>query len=139
VPNKINVLLVDDEKIYLENLAMMLRRKGMSVCTASDGEEAIKCLEQEEFDAVVLDVRMPKMDGVTALHAIKQLKPLTPVLLLTGGGVELSRMTQALKCGTSDILLKPCPIETIISAIENASERKAIACELKAHDEPGLS
>jgi DNA-binding NtrC family response regulator len=129
---------VDDEKIYVDNLAMILRKKGMSVCTAYDGEEAIKCLEQEEFDAVVLDVRMPKMDGITALTMCKKIDPLTPVLLLTGGGVELSRMTQALKCGTSEILLKPCPIETLVSAIENASERKAITREFASNNDPSL-
>jgi DNA-binding NtrC family response regulator len=128
----IRVLLVDDEKRFVETTARVLRRKGMSVRTCFDGETAIECVRQEECDVVVLDLRMPKMDGVTALREIKIINPFTQVILLTGGDLDMDRVAQALKNGTFDVLLKPCSTEALISTIENASERKTITAEMYA-------
>lgn len=129
---QIRVLLVDDEKRFVETTARVLRKRGMSVRTCFDGETAVECVRQEECDVVVLDLRMPGMDGATALREIKNLNPLTQVILLTGGDLNLDRVSQALKNGTFDVLLKPCSTETLVSTIENANERKTITQELQA-------
>ena len=129
MPDNIRVLLVDDEEIYVETLAKLLRRKGMEVFTAPDGATAISVLLQNECDVIVLDLRMPGMDGLATLQEIRRLDTLTPVLMLTGH-IDLERVTQALKGGIAEVLLKPCPADILVSAIENAKERKAIAREL---------
>ena len=125
----IRVLLTDDEELYVEYLAKVLRRRGMKVHTAPDGSKALSLLSQEEYDVIVLDLRMPGMDGLATLEAIRERDALTPVILLTGQ-MDLDRVTLALKAGAAEVLLKPCPVETLVSAIENANERKAAAKEV---------
>lgn len=126
----IRVLLVDDEKAFVDSLRRILVRRGMDVCVAHDGMTALSSLNMGGFDVVVLDMRMPGMDGLTTLEEIRRRDSLTPVLMLTGY-MDLERVTVALKGGAAEILTKPCPIDTLITAIENASERKSIAREVE--------
>jgi len=129
MPLPVRVLLTDDEELYVEYLAKVLRRRGMKVRTALDGSKALSLLSAEEYDVIVLDLRMPGMDGLATLEAIRKRDPLTPVILLTGQ-MDLDRVTQALKAGAAEILLKPCPVDTLVSVIENVNERKAVAKEV---------
>ncbi len=130
----IRVLLTDDEELFAQSLAKVLRKRGMEVITARSGQEAVELLSAHRCDVVVLDLRMPGMDGIATLEKIRRLDAQTPVLLLTGQ-IDLERVTQALKGGVAEILLKPCPIDTLVTAIENARERRAIARET-AHPQP---
>jgi DNA-binding NtrC family response regulator len=123
------VLLVDDEVEYLQALARVLDRRGILVRTATDGASAVEMAREDEFDVIVLDLRMPGMDGLAALEAIRRRDPLTPVILLSGHA-DLERITTALKGGAADFLVKPCAVETLVSAIEDAAERKAIEREV---------
>lgn len=127
-PN-LNVLLVDDERKFTESLSKILRRHGMAVTSADDGFGAMACLAQQDYDAVVLDLRMPNMDGLATLEAFRREDAITPVLILTGH-TDLGQISQALRNGPTEVLLKPCPVDTLIAAIENAGERKAAAREL---------
>ncbi len=120
------VLLADDEKVYVESLAKILRRRGFDVVAVFDGPSAIEAVSVTDFDVIVLDLRMPGMDGLAALQTIRRSDTLTPVLLLTGHA-DLEHTTKALKSGAADVLMKPCPVETLVSAIEDASERKGYA------------
>jgi DNA-binding NtrC family response regulator len=130
VTKPISVLLIDDEAIYLESLARVLKKRGMEVATAQDGPTGILALEKGEYDAIVLDMRMPGMDGLATLEEIRRRDTLTPVIILTGY-MDLERVIQALKEGAEEILLKPCPIDILISSIENASERKNISRQIE--------
>jgi len=130
----IRVLLVDDETLYVESLAKVLKRRGMEVFTAPNGAQAIAFLPDHECDVIVLDLRMPGMDGIATLEEIRRHDTLTPVLILTGH-IDLERVTHALKGGVAEILLKPCPVDTLVSAIENANERKAIARDVAEKEE----
>lgn len=121
----IRVLVVDDEVLFVKTLAKILARRGIEVKCAYEGGSAVQAVAGGTFDAILLDLRMPGMDGLEALQEIRRLDPVTPVLVLTGQ-LDLDRARQAMKAGASEILLKPCPIDTIISAIENAREWKAI-------------
>jgi DNA-binding NtrC family response regulator len=132
----IRVLLVDDEELYVESLAKVLRKRGMEVSTARDGQSAISFLKDQEADVIVMDLRMPGMDGIATLAEIRRHDTLTPVLLLTGH-IDLERVTQALKGGVAEILLKPCPVDTLVTAVENARERTLIAREVAEHSRPG--
>jgi len=128
----IHVLLVDDEELFLRNLALILKKRGLLVNGAADGAVAVEMISAEAegfFDVVVLDMRMPGMDGLATMKAIRERDPSMPVILLTGHS-DVKQVSQALKEGIDEILLKPCPIDTLISTIENVHERRTIASEL---------
>ena len=125
----IRVLLIDDEAVFVDSLTRVLTRRGMTVRSASDGYTALELLTNEDFDVIVLDMRMPGMDGLATLKAIRERDAVTPVLLLTGH-FDLKRVSDALKEGVAEVLLKPCPVENLVSSIENAYERKGFAAEV---------
>jgi len=126
---KIKVLVADDEEDFLASLSKTLSRRGFEVATATDGRKALDMVSCSEFDVILLDLRMPVMDGFTALKEIRKLDKLTPVILLSGH-VDIGFVTESLKEGAAEYLLKPCQVETIVSALETASERKHIAREV---------
>jgi DNA-binding NtrC family response regulator len=125
----IRVLLIDDERIFVESLTKVLKRRGMEVKAAFDGLSALKLFSSEEPDVIVLDLRMPGMDGLAVLQEIRTKDSLTPVILLTGH-LDIDRVVQVMDKGVALVLLKPCPVETLVSAIENASESKSISKEV---------
>ena len=121
---KIRILLVDDEKEFVETLAERLRTRGFHVTTAFSGDEALEKSKEYNFDVTILDVQMPGISGMEALEAIKKLKPLTEVLMLTGHGtIEIA--IDGMKMGAFDFLLKPCKIEVLLEKIKGAYERKS--------------
>lgn len=125
----IKVLLADDEESFVESLAKVLRRRGLTVRTVHDGPAALDAAAGEEFDVIVLDLTMPGMDGVATLKALRARDTLTPVLLLSAHA-ELDRATEALRDGALDYLLKPCPVDDLVAALEDARERKTFAREV---------
>jgi DNA-binding NtrC family response regulator len=117
------ILLVDDEERFRTNLAKMLAAEGFEVATRDSGQEALEELARQPYDVILLDMRMPAMDGLATLAAIKQSHPDTEVIILTGhasvdAAAEISRL------GAYEFLLKPCPIGEVIAKIETAYERK---------------
>ena len=121
---KIRILLVDDEKEFVETLAERLRTRGFHVTEAYIGDEALETLKEYNFDVTILDVQMPGMDGIEALGAIKKLKPLTEVLMLTGHGT-IETAIEGMKIGAFDFLLKPCKMDLLLEKINGAYERKS--------------
>ena len=128
---KIRVLLVDDERLYVDSLAKILQRRGFEVVIAYDGAASVALAAEQEPDVVVLDMRMPRRDGLATLDDLRNLNPDTPVILLTGHA-DLECASAALHRGAVDVLLKPCPIDVLVPAIENAAERRAIAIGVAA-------
>lgn len=94
----------------------------MAIRATHSGNEAIDILSAETFDVIVLDIKMPGIDGVKTLKEIRNKGVMTPVIILTGQ-MDIERITEVLKMGATELLLKPCPVETLVSAIENAYER----------------
>jgi two-component system, OmpR family, response regulator len=127
--NRIRVLLIDDETVFVNALTNVLTRRGIKVQSASDGYQALQILTNEQFDVLVLDLRMPGMDGLATLKAIRERDALTPVLLLSGN-IDLKQVSDALQEGAAEVLLKPCPVDALVSSIENAYERKGFATEV---------
>lgn len=127
--NRIRVLLIDDETVFVNALTNVLTRRGIKVQSASDGYQALQILTKEQFDVLVLDLRMPGMDGLATLKAIRERDALTPVLLLSGN-IDLKQVSDALQEGAAEVLLKPCPVDALVSSIENAYERKGFATEV---------
>ncbi|MEI7449248.1 MAG: response regulator [Desulfomonile sp.] len=127
--SQIRVLMIDDETVFVNSLTKVLTRRGIGVQSAPDGHKGLALLTNEGFDVIVLDMRMPGMDGLATLKAIRERDALIPVILLTGH-IDLKQVSDALKAGAAEVLLKPCPVENLVSSIENAYERKGFAAEV---------
>lgn len=119
----VNIMLVDDEERFLSTTSRLLQKRGYEPLTASSGEEALKKLEEEAVDVVILDVKMPGMDGVEALTKIKMRHPLIEVIMLTGHGT-IDTAVEGMKTGAFDYLTKPCDLDELIAKSEEAYERK---------------
>ena len=121
---RIKVLLVDDEETFRETLAKLLRRRGLDVATAANGEEGLERLVEHLPDVVVLDLRMPGLDGLATLIRINELRPGTRVVMLTGhGSVEAG--VEALRGAAWDFLLKPISPDQLVEVILAAAGPQA--------------
>lgn len=120
----IRVMLVDDEERFLRTTKKLLSRRGYDVATATSGMQALEHLASQDVDVVVLDVKMPGIDGLQALREIKKLKSGIEVILLTGHA-SVDSAVEGLSFGAYDFLLKPCDIEELCLKIDAAQERKA--------------
>ncbi|MDP3039704.1 MAG: response regulator, partial [Deltaproteobacteria bacterium] len=118
---KPRILVVDDEESHRIMLRAVLKDEGYEVVEAADGSEAVRAVEQEPFDLVLLDVRMKTMDGIEALTEIRKISPLIPVLIMTAYA-SVKTAVEALKAGAFDYLTKPLDIEELKILIEKALE-----------------
>jgi DNA-binding NtrC family response regulator len=117
------VLLVDDEKDFVETLAKRLRTRNFTVDYTLSGDEAVKWLDKNQADVVVLDVRMPGMDGIDTLREIKRMKPLVEVIMLTGHAT-VETAIEGMKLGAYDYLMKPTDMNDLVDKIKKAEARK---------------
>jgi DNA-binding NtrC family response regulator len=117
------ILLVDDEGVFTQNMSKLLANRGYRVTAVNSGDNAIKALEKEKFDVVVLDLKMPGMDGLSTLKEIKKLDLFTETLILTGHG-SIDTALEAIKIGAYDYLTKPCEVEELVAKIEGAWGKK---------------
>jgi DNA-binding NtrC family response regulator len=120
---KPRILLVDDEERFRTNLQKMLGAQGLTVSAAASGEEALEELKLHPCDVIVLDIRMPGMNGLATLGEIKKINPEVEVIILSGhasmdAAMEINRL------GGYDYLMKPCPLEELLLKIEAAYEKK---------------
>ena len=120
--DKMRILLVDDEKGFLFTTKKLLERKGIQVTTAASGQEALEKRVGESVHVVILDVKMPGMDGVAVLKAVKSRYPLVQVVMLTGHGTVESAL-EGLRSGATDYLMKPIDIDELIAKAEEAFVR----------------
>ena len=117
--NKIKVLMVDDEKQFRSTTSKILNKRGYETTVAGSGEEAIEILKKSPQDVVILDIKMPGMDGHQALAQIKKIAPDVQVIMLTGhGGSESAR--ESLEHGAFDYLNKPCDVGLLSLKINDA-------------------
>ncbi len=112
----IRILLVDDEIYFLDVLTKRMTRRGFKVTTANNGDEAVQVLRNNDFDIVVLDLKMEGMDGIEILKIFKKMVPDLPVIMLTGHGSQIAE-EEGLKYGVSDYLSKPYEFEKLIRKI----------------------
>jgi len=120
---KMRIMLVDDEERYLQTTKKLIEKKGYEILTALSGEEALEKLKPQNVHVVILDVKMPGMDGNQTLKAIKTLYPLVEVIMLTGHGTMDSAI-DGLKSGAFDYLVKPADIDDIIEKAMEAFEKR---------------
>ncbi len=117
------ILLVDDEIVFTDNMTRLLTARGYSVTAVDNGAAAVKLLEENGFDVIVLDLKMPGMDGIATLKEIRKLGLFTQPLVLTGHG-SIDTALEAVKLGACDYLTKPCEIDELVAKIEEAWEKK---------------
>ena len=120
----IKVLLVDDEEDFVEALSQRLEVRGFDVTNALSGDEALDQLKNDNFDVVILDVLMPGKDGIVTLKEIKDLKPLTQIIMLTGHAT-VETAIEGMKVGSYDYLMKPAETEVIVEKITGAYKIKS--------------
>jgi DNA-binding NtrC family response regulator len=118
------VLLVDDEEEFVEVLADRLEARDLVVETANNGELALAKAEQKAFDAILLDLAMPGMDGIETLKGLLGLNPDLQVILLTGQGT-LGQAVDAMKLGALDFLEKPVDIDVLVAKIDDAARKRS--------------
>ncbi len=118
-----NVLIVDDEEVVRRSYAATLAHERCKAQVALDGEQALDAMERERFDVVLLDLRMPGMDGMTVLRKMKQKWPEREVVVITGyPSVESAK--EAVRLGAFDYLAKPVGPDDILGAARGALNRK---------------
>lgn len=117
------IMLVDDEEDFVEMLDLRLKEIGENVVTAYNGSECLNVLETQDIDVVILDVKMPGMDGIEVLQAIKKQYPLIEVIMLTGHGtIEIA--IEGMKLGAFDFLFKPADFDELTEKLNQARQRK---------------
>ena len=120
----INLLVVDDEKDFVEMLSLRLKEVGENVKGVYSGRECLETLAESDIDVVILDIKMPGMDGIETLKEIKKRHPLAEVILLTGHG-SVNTAVEGMKLGAFDYINKPADFEDLLSKLEGARKRKA--------------
>ncbi|MBW2010158.1 MAG: response regulator [Deltaproteobacteria bacterium] len=117
------MMLVDDEERYLSTTKKLLAKKGFDVLTAPSGADALDKLWKNNIHVVILDVKMPGMDGMETLKEIKKQFPLVEVIMLTGHATVESAV-DGLKSGATDYLMKPADIDELIGKAEEAFAKR---------------
>ncbi|NLX18351.1 MAG: response regulator [Desulfobulbus sp.] len=122
------VLLIDDEQDFLEVMAERMQNRDIDVTTATSAKNGLDLALQENFDAIILDLQMPEMDGMEALKKLKSIDPDLQIILLTGHGT-VEKGVQAMKLGAADFLEKPADMQELTEKIKKAHARKVMLVE----------
>jgi len=128
------ILLVDDDTEFTDVLAERMESRGLKVDTAGDGSTAIGKVNESSYDAIILDLAMPGMDGIETLKTLLKRQPDLQVILLTGHAT-VEKGVEAVKLGAMDFLEKPTNIEKLIEKIKQAKNKKMLIVENKIEAE----
>ncbi len=128
---KAKVLLVDDETEFTETLSERLQLREMEVYTASNGSEALELVDAHRFDAVILDLQMPGMDGIETLKRLLSEDADQQVIILTGHAT-VSKGIEAIKTGATEFLEKPVDIQALTSLIGDAADQRMVLLEKRS-------
>lgn len=122
---RFKVLVVDDEEDFVETIVKRLKDRGLDAAGGLSGREALDFLDSNDHDVIILDVKMPGMDGIEALREIKKKRPTVEVIMLTGHGSVESGI-QGLQLGAYNYIMKPVPLNDLLQQMAQAYERKLI-------------
>jgi DNA-binding NtrC family response regulator len=120
-----SILLVDDDSAFRQVMSLELRRLGHQVSSAGSGEEALAFVAGHEVEIVLLDLRLPGMDGLTTLKAIRERNASVEVIMLTGHG-SIDTAIESIREGAFDYVTKPCPLDEVQIRVERAIEQRAL-------------
>jgi DNA-binding NtrC family response regulator len=125
---KIKILVVDDEPSIRESLSGWLKQDGLEVDTAADGHAALAITSEKHYDIMLIDVKMPEMDGLTLLRKLKENEPETAVVMMTAHGA-IQDAVDAMRLGAYDYLIKPFDLEELSLTIEKLIRLQTLAME----------
>jgi len=120
---KAHVLLLDDEKDFVDVMKDRLEIAGYKATACYDVKQALKEVQEQEYDVAIIDLIMPETDGITAMHRIKIIRPLMECIVLSGQGT-LRMAVESMKQGAFDFLEKPCEQKVVTQIIDEAYARK---------------
>ena len=129
-----NVLLVDDEEQFLDVLTQRLEARGLKVKAVTNGEDAVKQVEDHNFDAIIVDLAMPGIDGIETLKRIKKKRPDLEIIMLTGHATVKSGIA-AMKLGADDFLEKPVDLNVLLEKIGEAKHKRMLVVEKGRQEE----
>ena len=124
------ILIVDDEKAIRKTLTEILSFEGYQIDEAVDGEEALKCFKEKNYDVVLCDIKMPKIDGLEFLQKAMEHNPDVPVIMISGHGT-IETAVEAVKKGAYDFIQKPPDLNRLLITIRNAKEKNNLVSEAK--------
>lgn len=130
----INVLLVDDEELFTDVLSERLESRGFEVKIANSGLNALKMIKEKTYDAIVLDLNMPEMDGMETLKKIMEYDSKLQIIFLTGQGT-IEKGVEAVKLGALDFLEKPADLDKLVEKVKEASTKRILLYEKKREEE----
>ncbi|MGB5158417.1 response regulator [Desulfobacterium sp. N47] len=123
--NKPKILIVDDEKAFANNIVKLLTKRGYEAAAVYDGASAVRIVDEKVFDVIILDIKMPGMDGIATLKEIKKKGIKSEVVILTGHG-SIETGTEGIRLGAFDFVMKPITIDDLLGKIYQAYRRKII-------------
>lgn len=125
-----NILIIDDEKAIRKTLSEILSYEGYKIDEASDGEEGLRKLKEKEFDVVLCDIKMPKIDGLEFLEKSRETHSDTPIIMISGHGT-IETAVEAVKKGAYDYISKPPDLNRLLITIRNAMDKNQLMAETK--------
>lgn len=131
---KAKILLVDDEEQFLDVFSKRLQTRGALVETASNGLEGVKKAGEQAYDAIIVDLAMPGIDGIETLRQIKDKNPDAQIIILTGHAT-IEKGIEAMKAGAADFIEKPVDINKVLQVIKESGQKKALVFEKTTEEE----
>jgi DNA-binding NtrC family response regulator len=119
------VLIVDDEVAFADNIAKLISKRGYEVTTVNNGQSAVEAVDAFDFDIIILDLKMPGLDGLATLKLIKGKRPGVEVIILTGHG-SMESGIDGIQLGAFDFIMKPVRFEDLHEKIRQAYQRKLV-------------
>lgn len=124
------ILIIDDERAIRKTLTEILGFEGYAIEEAADGEEGLKKFSEKNYDLVLCDIKMPKLDGIEFLEKARELNPDVPVIMISGHG-NIDTAVDAVKKGAFDYISKPPDLNRLLITIRNAAEKQNLVTETK--------
>lgn len=125
-----DILIIDDEKAIRKTLTEILSYEGYKIDEASDGEEGLKRFGEKQFDLVLCDIKMPKLDGIEFLERAREINADIPIIMISGHG-NIDTAVEAVKKGAFDYISKPPDLNRLLITLRNATEKQSLVTETK--------
>ena len=125
-----NILIIDDEKAIRKTLSEILSYEGYKIDEAGDGEEGFRKFREKEYDVILCDIKMPKMDGIEFLEKAKEANPDLPIIMISGHGT-IETAVEAVRKGAYDYISKPPDLNRLLITIRNAMDKTSLVAETK--------
>lgn len=125
-----NILIIDDEKAIRKTLSEILSYEGYKIDEAGDGEEGLKKFKDKDYDVILCDIKMPKIDGIEFLEKAKESNPDIPIIMISGHG-NIDTAVEAVKKGAYDFISKPPDLNRLLITIRNAMDKTSLVAETK--------